>query len=63
MFGLQCSGSLKYSEESLNKACELQAHMNADYGGTAILQPLNDIYGRPLIDGYPRQVWRNTLLL
>ena len=53
---ISISGSAKYSEGSLNKACELQASMQANFGGTEILRPLEDIYSRPLIDGYPRQV-------
>jgi hypothetical protein len=36
--------------------------MDADYGGTEILQPLDDIYGRPLIDGYPRQVSMSVII-
>ena len=55
-FVSSCSGSVKYSEDSLNKAVALQAEMDADYGGTEILRPLEDIYGRDLIDSYPRQV-------
>ena len=51
------NGSQKYSEDTLKQACELQSHMEADFGGTEILRPLEDIYGRPAIEGYPRQVF------
>ena len=51
------NGSLKYSEDTLKQAYDLQSHMEADFGGTEILRPLEDIYGRPAIEGYPRQVF------
>ena len=49
-------GSRVYAEESLREACELQETMEADMGGTEILRPLTEIYERPPIPEYSRQV-------
>ncbi|XP_063855565.1 von Willebrand factor A domain-containing protein 5A-like [Scylla paramamosain] len=45
-------GSRVYSEATLREACQLQAAMKADMGGTEILAPLKDIYDKPPIPGY-----------
>ncbi|XP_063856771.1 von Willebrand factor A domain-containing protein 5A-like isoform X2 [Scylla paramamosain] len=47
-------GSRVYSEATLREACQLQAAMKADMGGTEILAPLKDIYDKPPIPGYSR---------
>ncbi|KAK3598702.1 hypothetical protein CHS0354_003259 [Potamilus streckersoni] len=50
-------GSLKYNEENLKKAEELQRQMDADMGGTEILRPLEHIFKQKLIENYPRQLF------
>ncbi|KAL3888724.1 hypothetical protein ACJMK2_001087 [Sinanodonta woodiana] len=50
-------GSEKYNEENLKKAEELQGQMEADMGGTDILQPLKHIFKQTPIDNYPRQLF------
>ncbi|XP_045123544.1 von Willebrand factor A domain-containing protein 5A-like isoform X2 [Portunus trituberculatus] len=49
-------GSRVYSEKTLREACQLQATMDADMGGTEILAPLKDIYNKPPTPGYSRQI-------
>uniref|UniRef100_A0A0P4WBW3 VWFA domain-containing protein n=1 Tax=Scylla olivacea TaxID=85551 RepID=A0A0P4WBW3_SCYOL len=49
-------GSCAYSETTLREACQLQAAMDADMGGTEILAPFKDIYNKPPIPGYSRQI-------
>ncbi|XP_063850940.1 von Willebrand factor A domain-containing protein 5A-like isoform X2 [Scylla paramamosain] len=49
-------GSHIYSEKTLNEACQLQANMYADMGGTEILAPLKSIYAKPPTPGYSRQI-------
>ncbi|KAK8373589.1 hypothetical protein O3P69_014983 [Scylla paramamosain] len=49
-------GSRVYSETTLREACQLQAAMKADMGGTEILAPLKDIYDKPPTPGYSRQI-------
>ncbi|KAL3888742.1 hypothetical protein ACJMK2_001102 [Sinanodonta woodiana] len=50
-------GSQKYNEENLKKAEELQKQMDADMGGTEILQPLEHVFKQKLIENYPRQLF------
>ncbi|XP_050716857.1 von Willebrand factor A domain-containing protein 5A-like isoform X2 [Eriocheir sinensis] len=49
-------GSRTYNEETLKIALNLQATMDADMGGTEILQPLQSIYSKPLRPGFYRQI-------
>jgi hypothetical protein len=52
----RCSGSQEYTQSSLNRALQLQSNMEADMGGTEILQPLKYLYEQKPIPGQPRQV-------
>lgn len=45
-----------YSEKTLQKALSVQSKMDADMGGTEILEPLKKIYSETCKHGYPRQV-------
>lgn len=49
-------GSEVYSETTLKKACKLQETMEADMGGTEILQPLKQVYAQSPKAGYARQI-------
>jgi uncharacterized protein with von Willebrand factor type A (vWA) domain len=49
-------GSSKYDGESLQVAMNYASGLNADMGGTEIVQPLKAIYDMPKKDGYKRQV-------
>ncbi|XP_042219865.1 von Willebrand factor A domain-containing protein 5A-like [Homarus americanus] len=49
-------GSREYNETTLAEACALQENMNANMGGTEILQPFKSIYSQPPKTGYSRQV-------
>ena len=51
-----CRGSREYSEESLKAACGLQERMEADMGGTEILEPLKAIYDKAPMPTHSRQV-------
>lgn len=56
-FSGSCVGiSCEYNQDNLRKALELQQSMQADMGGTEILQPLKEIYKKPVVPGRPRQV-------
>lgn len=50
------SGSREYSEDSLKLACDYQSELDASFGGTEILQPLQAIYGKPPMSTHSRQV-------
>lgn len=45
-----------YSDSSLDEALKLQKSMNADMGGTEILDPLKKVYSQKCNPNYPRQV-------
>ncbi|XP_066948769.1 von Willebrand factor A domain-containing protein 5A-like isoform X13 [Macrobrachium rosenbergii] len=49
-------GSQEYTEETLKKALELHSTIEADMGGTEILQPIKQIYSTPPKPGYARQI-------
>ncbi|XP_076863114.1 von Willebrand factor A domain-containing protein 5A-like [Brachyhypopomus gauderio] len=51
------SNSVKYSQETLDQAVQRVKQMQADMGGTEILQPLKHIYSQPCIPNHPRQVF------
>jgi len=50
------SGSREYSEDSLKLACDYQGALDASFGGTEILQPLQAIYNKPPMTTHSRQV-------
>ena len=49
--------SAKYARQSLADATAHISSMNADLGGTELLQPLQDVLAQPNIAGYKRQVF------
>ncbi len=48
--------SQEYTQNTLEQALALQKNLQANYGGTEILQPLKAIYQKPLIPTHTRQV-------
>uniref|UniRef100_H2MGC9 VIT domain-containing protein n=1 Tax=Oryzias latipes TaxID=8090 RepID=H2MGC9_ORYLA len=56
--------SVEYSEKSMEEALKKVEVMQADLGGTEILQPLQHIYSQPCISNQPRQfMLQNHLFL
>uniref|UniRef100_UPI0014479858 von Willebrand factor A domain-containing protein 5A-like n=1 Tax=Epinephelus lanceolatus TaxID=310571 RepID=UPI0014479858 len=51
------SKSVEYSQKTLEKALKNIEVMDADLGGTEILQPLEHIYSQPTIPNQPRQLF------
>ncbi|CAH6862671.1 von Willebrand factor A domain-containing protein 5A [Phodopus roborovskii] len=49
--------SVKYTQETMEKAVEKVKHMQADLGGTEILTPLRRVFRRPPIPGHPLQIF------
>ena len=49
-----------YNDESVEKACNHAQNLQADLGGTEILEPLKWVFKQPLIKGAPRQVFLLT---
>uniref|UniRef100_A0A673LEK7 von Willebrand factor A domain-containing protein 5A-like n=1 Tax=Sinocyclocheilus rhinocerous TaxID=307959 RepID=A0A673LEK7_9TELE len=49
--------SVVYSEDTMEEALKRVKSMNADMGGTEILQPLNHIYSQPCYPDHPRQLF------
>ncbi|XP_015245184.1 PREDICTED: von Willebrand factor A domain-containing protein 5A-like [Cyprinodon variegatus] len=49
--------SMEYSEKTMNKALKEVEKMDANLGGTDILQPLQHIYSQPCIPEQPRQLF------
>ncbi|XP_076863121.1 von Willebrand factor A domain-containing protein 5A-like isoform X2 [Brachyhypopomus gauderio] len=49
--------SVEYSQETMDQAVQRVKQMQADMGGTEILQPLKHIYSQPCIPNHPRQVF------
>ncbi|XP_043914036.1 von Willebrand factor A domain-containing protein 5A-like [Protopterus annectens] len=49
--------SNRYTQDSMEKALKEVESMDASFGGTEILQPLEDIYKKACIPGYPRQLF------
>uniref|UniRef100_A0A4W6CS66 VIT domain-containing protein n=1 Tax=Lates calcarifer TaxID=8187 RepID=A0A4W6CS66_LATCA len=49
--------SVKYSQKTMVKALKKVAVMDADLGGTEILEPLKHIYSQPCIPNQPRQLF------
>ena len=60
-FSVCCiSGSREYSEDSLKLACDYQATLDASFGGTEILEPLQAIYNKMPMTTHSRQVVVST---
>ncbi|XP_049431846.1 von Willebrand factor A domain-containing protein 5A-like [Epinephelus fuscoguttatus] len=51
------SKSVEYSQKTLEEALKKVEVMDADLGGTEILQPLEHIYSQPTIPNQPRQLF------
>ncbi len=51
-----CSQSVVYNQKTMDKALKRVKEMQADMGGTEILQPLEHIYSQPCYPDHPRQV-------
>ncbi|XP_078023384.1 von Willebrand factor A domain-containing protein 5A-like isoform X1 [Epinephelus lanceolatus] len=49
--------SVEYNEETMEQALKKVEAMNADLGGTEILEPLKEIYSQPTIPNQPRQLF------
>uniref|UniRef100_A0A3B3I0N2 von Willebrand factor A domain containing 5A n=1 Tax=Oryzias latipes TaxID=8090 RepID=A0A3B3I0N2_ORYLA len=49
--------SVEYNEKSMEEALKKVKVMQADLGGTEILQPLQHIYSQPCISNQPRQLF------
>ncbi len=63
VFLFLCSQSVEYNQDTMDQALKRVKEMQADMGGTQILQPLKHIYSQP---GYPdhfRQVQYLTVRL
>lgn len=60
MFWCMCfcdgSKSVEYSQQTMEEALKTVEQMQANLGGTEILQPLKHIYSQPCIPNQPRQV-------
>lgn len=48
--------SVQYNQNTMEKAVKKVKEIQANMGGTKILQPLKDIYKQPCIPNHPRQV-------
>ena len=46
-----------YDDQNLKKATDLAHSMEADLGGTEILQPLQWVFSQPAVKGHPRQLF------
>ncbi|XP_078140368.1 von Willebrand factor A domain-containing protein 5A-like [Centroberyx gerrardi] len=49
--------SVEYSQKSMDEALKIVEKMEANMGGTEILQPLKHIYSQPCIPSQPRQLF------
>ncbi|XP_028558324.2 von Willebrand factor A domain-containing protein 5A-like isoform X1 [Podarcis muralis] len=49
--------SVEYTQETMSKSLQRVKELQADLGGTEILQPLQAIYSQPCREGYPRQLF------
>ena len=56
MYCPYCSGSVKNTASAVKKAMDLQKAMDANYGGTEMIQPFKAIYNIKPIKNYPRKV-------
>ncbi|KAL7857684.1 hypothetical protein AOLI_G00177860 [Acnodon oligacanthus] len=52
--------SVEYTQETMDQAVKKVKEMQADMGGTEILQPLKHIYSQQCIPNHPRQVFMFT---
>uniref|UniRef100_A0A8C9VEY0 VIT domain-containing protein n=1 Tax=Scleropages formosus TaxID=113540 RepID=A0A8C9VEY0_SCLFO len=55
--------SVEYTQTTMETALNKVKSMQADFGGTEILPPLQNIYSKPCLPSHPRQVSFVTLLL
>ena len=55
------SGSVEYTEKSLNKALKLYESIDAGMGGTEILNALKSVYQRKPVKGFAKQASWNDL--
>uniref|UniRef100_A0A3Q2WMF1 VWFA domain-containing protein n=1 Tax=Haplochromis burtoni TaxID=8153 RepID=A0A3Q2WMF1_HAPBU len=51
------SKSMEYSQKTMEEALKKVEEMEADLGGTEILEPLKHIYSQPCIQNQPRQLF------
>ena len=49
--------SVPYTQETLDKATRHAQEMQANLGGTELLQPLEYIFGEKITSGLPRQIF------
>ncbi|XP_051740409.1 von Willebrand factor A domain-containing protein 5A-like [Ctenopharyngodon idella] len=49
--------SVKYNQKTMDQALKRVKEMQADMGGTEILQPLKHIYSQPCVPNHPRQLF------
>uniref|UniRef100_A0A3B4G5K1 VIT domain-containing protein n=1 Tax=Pundamilia nyererei TaxID=303518 RepID=A0A3B4G5K1_9CICH len=49
--------SVEYSQETMQEALKNVDHMEADLGGSGMLEPLKYIYNQPCIPSHPRQLF------
>ncbi|XP_062993650.1 von Willebrand factor A domain-containing protein 5A isoform X6 [Elgaria multicarinata webbii] len=49
--------SVEYTQQTMSESLEWVKKLEADLGGTEILQPLKAIYGQPCLEGRPRQLF------
>lgn len=54
--------SVKYTQDTMEQALKRVKSMDADLGGTEILEPLKAIYSRTSVPGHPLQVRTGTAL-
>ena len=55
-----CSQSVEYSEKTMEEALQKVEKVEADLGGTEILEALKHIYSQSCIPNQPRQVIHTT---
>ena len=60
VFDYMFKSSTKLSAESIDRAVHKLKKMQADYGGTNILNPLQSVFKNPLIQNYPRSIFLLT---
>ncbi|XP_066486198.1 von Willebrand factor A domain-containing protein 5A-like [Tiliqua scincoides] len=48
--------SVEYTQQTMSESLQRVKELDADFGGTEILQPLQAIYRQPFQEGHPRQL-------
>lgn len=56
-----CRKSVEYTQQTMSESLQRVKELDADFGGTEILQPLQAIYRQPFQEGHPRQVGETLL--